>query len=91
MRQQPSIREKLCEDLEDLPEEQLSEVVQYVERLREETLRQRRAGQGLDARGLELIWRCTECGYVQAKREALPEACPSCGAPKQSFVLVEED
>ena len=40
---------------------------------------------------LELIWRCTECGYLQSRIETLPDECPNCGAEKESFVLVDED
>ena len=34
---------------------------------------------------------CTNCGYLVAEGAALPPACPLCGAPKEAFVLVEED
>ena len=51
----------------------------------------RRPGQGLDAGGMEIIWRCTECGCLQSRGDDLPEACPCCGAPREVLVLVEED
>jgi rubrerythrin len=91
MRQQHSpIHDKLLEELDELPDEQLAEVADYVDRLSRQ-VKQRRSGQGMDAGGLELIWRCTECGYVQERAQQLPDDCPNCGAPKEAFVLVDED
>lgn len=36
-------------------------------------------------------YKCTNCGHIIPKEDALPQACPSCGAPKEAFFLVEED
>ena len=40
---------------------------------------------------MQLVWRCTDCGYLLTRAEQLPEQCPDCGAPKEHFVLVTED
>jgi CBS domain-containing protein len=40
---------------------------------------------------MQLVWRCTDCGYLLTRTEQLPEECPDCGAPKENFVLVTED
>ncbi|HUP27210.1 MAG TPA: CBS domain-containing protein [Chloroflexia bacterium] len=40
---------------------------------------------------MQLVWRCTDCGYLLTRAEQLPEVCPDCGAPKEHFVLVTED
>jgi len=40
---------------------------------------------------MQLVWRCTDCGYLLTRAEQLPEECPDCGAPKEHFVLVTED
>jgi CBS domain-containing protein len=40
---------------------------------------------------MQLVWRCTDCGYLLTRAEQLPEQCPDCGAPKENFVLVTED
>ena len=40
---------------------------------------------------LELVWRCLRCGEQWLRGDAPPEACPSCGAPPEEFVLVSED
>lgn len=40
---------------------------------------------------MQLVWRCTDCGYLLTRAEQLPEECPDCGAPKENFVLVTED
>jgi len=40
---------------------------------------------------MQLVWRCTDCGYLLTRAEQLPETCPDCGAPKEHFVLVTED
>jgi rubrerythrin len=34
-------------------------------------------------------WKCTVCGYVH-EGDQPPEKCPSCGAPKSQFILLEE-
>lgn len=39
----------------------------------------------------ELLWRCSKCGELIHRKEGLPEACPSCGASRREFALVEED
>lgn len=40
---------------------------------------------------MQLVWRCTDCGYLLTRAEQLPDECPDCGAPKENFVLVTED
>ena len=40
---------------------------------------------------MQLVWRCTDCGYLLTRAEQLPNQCPDCGAPKEHFVLVTED
>jgi CBS domain-containing protein/rubredoxin len=40
---------------------------------------------------MQLVWRCTDCGYLLTRAEQLPDTCPDCGAPKEHFVLVTED
>ncbi len=39
----------------------------------------------------ELLWRCSKCGELIHRKEGLPEKCPSCGASRREFALVEED
>jgi CBS domain-containing protein len=43
------------------------------------------------AENMQLVWRCTDCGYLLTRAEQLPNVCPDCGAPKEHFVLVTED
>lgn len=43
------------------------------------------------AESMQLVWRCTDCGYLLTRTEQLPDECPDCGAPKENFVLVTED
>jgi len=43
------------------------------------------------AENMQLVWRCTDCGYLLTRAEQLPAVCPDCGAPKEHFVLVTED
>ncbi len=43
------------------------------------------------AENMQLVWRCTDCGYLLTRAEQLPDRCPDCGAPKEHFVLVTED
>ena len=43
------------------------------------------------AENMQLVWRCTDCGYLLTRAEQLPDKCPDCGAPKEHFVLVTED
>lgn len=38
-----------------------------------------------------LMWRCGECGEMDELEDGLPEACPTCGAPKEALSAVEED
>jgi rubrerythrin len=40
---------------------------------------------------MQLLWRCTDCGYLLTRADQLPDQCPDCGAPKEHFVLVTED
>lgn len=83
------LKEKLITALDEMQEEELEELATYVEQLKEEA-RIRQSG-NLRAGGMELIWRCTECGYLQTRVEQLPDHCPNCGAAKEAFVLVDED
>jgi rubrerythrin len=39
----------------------------------------------------ELLWRCSNCGELIHRKEGLPGHCPSCGAPRRDFALIEED
>ena len=39
----------------------------------------------------ELMWRCWECGEMGELDEDIPEACPSCGAPKEDIYYWTED
>jgi len=41
--------------------------------------------------GMELIWRCGDCGYVVHQPASPPDRCPDCGAPREHFFLVTED
>jgi CBS domain-containing protein len=43
------------------------------------------------AESMQLVWRCTDCGYLLTRAEQLPDNCPDCNAPKEHFVLVTED
>jgi len=43
------------------------------------------------AENMQLVWRCTDCGYLLTRAEQLPDKCPDCGAPQEHFVLVTED
>jgi rubredoxin len=36
------------------------------------------------------IWRCEVCGYLHEGEEP-PDFCPKCGAPKEEFVLLDEE
>jgi len=87
-----NLKERLLEEVADLQDEQVADLIAYADRLKEESAQNRSSqNQGLDARGITLIWRCMECGYVQDKEEQLPEECPNCGSPKEAFLLIEED
>jgi len=37
-----------------------------------------------------LIWQCLKCGYALVAKEP-PDRCPDCGAPREEFVLIDED
>lgn len=39
---------------------------------------------------VELVWKCLRCGY-HLQADAAPARCPHCQAPREEFVLVEED
>lgn len=39
---------------------------------------------------MAIIWKCLICGHHQQGNQP-PAHCPNCGAPKEEFVLVEED
>ena len=41
--------------------------------------------------GMELIWRCGDCGYVLHRPASPPDRCPDCNAPREHFFLVTED
>jgi hypothetical protein len=41
--------------------------------------------------GMELIWRCGDCGYVVHRPASPPDRCPDCDAPREHFFLVTED
>ena len=41
--------------------------------------------------GLELVWRCGDCGHTVARPASPPERCPDCGAPREHFVFLTED
>jgi rubrerythrin len=40
---------------------------------------------------MTIVWRCLKCNFHFPAGDALPEACPSCKAPRTEFALVEED
>jgi hypothetical protein len=40
---------------------------------------------------LVIVWRCLRCNHHLPAGHGPPDACPSCGAPKTEFALVEED
>lgn len=40
--------------------------------------------------GIELVWKCLQCGHHEPGKRP-PEACANCQAPREEFVLVEED
>jgi len=39
----------------------------------------------------EIMWKCLQCGELKPRNGWTLSACPSCGAPKSQFVLVDED
>ena len=41
--------------------------------------------------GMELVWRCGDCGHHVARPASPPQRCPDCGAPREHFVLLTED
>ena len=36
------------------------------------------------------VWQCLNCGYARVSKDP-PDECPECGAPREKFVLIEED
>ena len=52
-------------------------------------LRHELQAETLRAKGEEVEWMCTKCGYVH-KGKNPPEACPSCGHEAEYFVLRNE-
>jgi rubrerythrin len=41
-------------------------------------------------RNEEVVWRCRNCGYLHAGKEA-PETCPACDHPQAHFELLGEN
>ena len=39
----------------------------------------------------EILWKCLRCGELKQRNRWVLSSCPSCGAPKSQFVLVDED
>ncbi|WP_161954166.1 DUF7130 family rubredoxin-like protein [Candidatus Methylomirabilis limnetica] len=39
---------------------------------------------------MAIVWKCLICGHHQ-QGDQPPDHCPNCGAPREEFVLVEED
>ena len=39
----------------------------------------------------EILWKCLRCGELMPRGSQPPDFCPSCGAPKTEFVLLDED
>ncbi len=44
-----------------------------------------------DAQRTEILWKCLRCGEIKQRNRWILSSCPSCGAPKSQFVLVDED
>ena len=44
-----------------------------------------------DTGTMTIVWRCLRCNHHLPAGSPLPDACPSCGAPKTELALVEED
>lgn len=40
---------------------------------------------------VEILWKCLQCGELMPRAIKVPDVCPSCGAPKTEFVLLDED
>jgi CBS domain-containing protein len=40
--------------------------------------------------GMAIVWKCLNCGH-HAPGDQPPATCPDCQAPREQFVLVEED
>jgi len=38
-----------------------------------------------------LMWQCGECGEMGELEDSIPEACPSCDAPREAISEVRED
>jgi hypothetical protein len=47
-----------------------------------------RAGHGFGE--AELMWRCSQCGAM-GDIDAMPDACPDCGAPREDLYYWTED
>lgn len=43
-----------------------------------------------ETRAMAIVWKCLICGHHQQGNQP-PAHCPNCDAPKEEFVLVEED
>jgi len=56
-----------------------------------ESLSVEHARAGHDFGEAELMWRCTECGEMGEIDDGIPEACPSCGEPKEALMYWTED
>jgi rubrerythrin len=39
----------------------------------------------------EILWKCLKCGELKQRSKWVLSSCPSCGALKSQFVLVDED
>ena len=44
-----------------------------------------------DTGTMTIVWKCLRCNHHLPAGSPLPDACPSCGAPKTELALVEED
>lgn len=40
---------------------------------------------------VEIVWKCLRCGQLMPRSNKVLDVCPSCGAPKTEFVLLDED
>lgn len=47
-------------------------------------------GDGLFCRESEMIWKCSNCGYLFYGKCA-PEKCPVCGYPKEYYEILQEE
>ena len=59
--------------------------------------RRRRGGDGTPVHirdfsgAVSVLWRCSGCGETGRLAQALPAACPGCGAPREALGYVTED